>query len=132
MFDSKTKNINILILVPTYQILSWLTLAGNPADLLHHHDHQQEQHQPDQDQHRDRRHRDELLLPLVVLNALEGDTLLLALKEALEGEAVHLHAEQLVQLVLCQVLGVYKLEQACPESCINTRNSSATFLLLTH
>ena len=56
-----------------------------------------------------------LALANVVLDALQGCTLLLGLEEAGQGEPLQLHAEELPQLILREVLWVGKHEQTCPE-----------------
>ena len=56
-----------------------------------------------------------LALANVVLDALQGCALLLGLEEAGQGEPLQLHAEELPQLILCEVLWVGKHEQTCPE-----------------
>ena len=56
-----------------------------------------------------------LALANVVLDALQGCALLLGLEEAGQGEPLQLHAEELPQLILREVLWVGKHEQTCPE-----------------
>ena len=45
------------------------------------------------------------------LDAFQGATLLLPLEEALESEAIGLHAEDFLELILSDVLGVQDREQ---------------------
>ena len=120
--------------VNPFQKFSTVTCLEGTAALLADHEEQEEEHDADQEEHGDGRH-DGDLLPLVVLDALQGQALLLGLEEAGQGEALHLqgmvffkttlgkpfsidvrdlHAEDLVEFVLCEVVWVDQGEEAGP------------------